>query len=101
MEEKAPAEPLDMLCEPDNARAFNAAARQHLPGFHALAKALHQRGMVAGLRGATLRDTATADAHHARTAHLRAQPVTSNASVEADLRQWYADAGLKYPHGGR
>lgn len=55
MEEKAchqPAKPL--TCGPENVADFNARLRTDLPGLFDLAKALHQRGMIDGLRGARI-----------------------------------------------
>jgi len=84
-----------------SARQFNERLRTQLPVAHSLAKALHGLGMLPGLRGATITDPATAQARDAALDHKRVTPSISTASVEASLRKWYADAGLKYPHGGR
>lgn len=43
-----------MVCGPENVQAFNARLRAELPEFHAFAKALHERGMIDGLRGARI-----------------------------------------------
>lgn len=82
----ASAERLDMECTADNAREFNAALRERLPELHAMAKAFHERGMLPGLRGATLRDNATADERLAQSAHKRAVPVESTESIDRRLK---------------
>ncbi|MDD5271383.1 MAG: hypothetical protein PHU14_01565 [Methylovulum sp.] len=43
-----------IICGEDNVKSFNGLLRQHAPEFHALAKLLHQAGLIDGLRGATL-----------------------------------------------
>ena len=83
---KAGAERLDMECTAYNAREFNAALRDRLPELHDLAKAFHARGMLPGLRGATLRDNATADERLAQSAHKRAVPTESTASIGRRLK---------------
>ena len=52
-EEKASAE-AGMQCNPTNLAAFNARLRAELPEAYDLAKALHQLGMIDGLRGARI-----------------------------------------------
>lgn len=88
-----------MVCEEDNVAQFNAALKAHAPDAHALAAALYRGGMVSGLAGASIRSTAAAQERDRVTDDNRAVPVLGGASVERGLRQWYADAGLKYPHG--
>lgn len=51
-EKEAPA--LAITCGPENVAEFNARLRTELPEFHAFAKALHERGMIDGLRGARI-----------------------------------------------
>lgn len=41
-------------CTAENAAEFNARLREYMPDFHALAAALHRRGMVNGLRNARI-----------------------------------------------
>lgn len=41
-------------CTADNAAEFNGQLRECMPEFHALAAALHRRGMIDGLRNARL-----------------------------------------------
>lgn len=43
-----------IACGPENVIEFNAALRASLPAAHSLARALHQRGMIDGLRGARI-----------------------------------------------
>lgn len=43
-----------IICGEENVKAFQAELRQHLPGFHSLAKDLYQSGLIVGLRGATI-----------------------------------------------
>lgn len=43
-----------IICSADNAAEFNARLRSELPEAFALAKALHQLGMLDGLAGARL-----------------------------------------------
>lgn len=43
-----------ITCGPENVQHFNARLRAELPEFHAFAKALHERGMIDGLRGARI-----------------------------------------------
>ncbi len=43
-----------IVCGPENIREFNARLRTELPAFHALAKRLHQAGLISGLAGATI-----------------------------------------------
>lgn len=90
-----------MVCEADNVAQFNAAMRQHAPAAHALAGAFFRLGMIDGLAGASIRSTQAAQAREKATEDKRAIPVLGGASVERSLRQWYDDAGLKYPHGNK
>lgn len=41
-------------CTTENAAEFNARLREYMPDFHALAAALHRRGMIDGLRNARI-----------------------------------------------
>lgn len=43
-----------LLCTPENVREFNATLRQELPGAHDLVRALMERGLMDGLRGARI-----------------------------------------------
>jgi hypothetical protein len=43
-----------ITCGPENVAAFNARLRAELPEFHEFAKALHDQGMIDGLRGARI-----------------------------------------------
>lgn len=58
MEAESPSQPANVgpaiTCGPDNVAHFNARLRTALPEFAAFAKALHERGMIDGLRGARI-----------------------------------------------
>jgi hypothetical protein len=43
-----------ITCGPDNIDSFKTEMRQHCPEFYDLAVTLYKRGMLTGLRGATL-----------------------------------------------
>ena len=47
-----------MYCGNDNVQAFNRRLRESFPAFHALAKELHQAGLIDGLRGASIESLA-------------------------------------------
>lgn len=58
MEAESPVQPANVgpaiTCGPENVAHFNARLRTELPEFAVFAKALHERGMIDGLRGARL-----------------------------------------------
>lgn len=77
----------EILCTPENAREFNAALREALPGAHDLARALHKAGLIDGLRGARIRPVGAEN--HAALVAVR--PALSAASESRRLdREWAA-----------
>jgi len=78
----------ELFCHEDNVVEFNAALRAH-PELRAFAAALHQAGMIDGLRGARLRP---ADAPRPE------QGVTPVLSEAAETR--LADLAWKRTQGG-
>lgn len=65
----------ELFCHEGNVGEFNAALREH-PDLRAFAAALHQAGMIDGLRGARLRP---ADAPHPESLQ-GVTPVLSDAA---------------------
>lgn len=77
-EQKAPA----IACGPENVQSFNARLRAELPEFHAFAKALRERGMIDGLRGARIGPVGSLE--------QRGVTPTASPAVESRLadREW-------------
>lgn len=74
----------ELFCHEGNVGEFNAALREH-PDLRAFAAALHQAGMIDGLRGARLRP---ADAPRPENLH-GVTPVLSDAAERRLADLWW------------
>ena len=79
------------VCHPENVTQFNADLRETLPEAHALAREMHKRGMIDGLRGARIADKAAAEAETG----VAVMPVLSQAAESRLADLWWARE-----HGG-
>lgn len=74
------------LCGPENVATFNAALRERLPAFHALAKELLRVGLINGLRGVSLESLG-----HGDPKALSALPVAFSSRFCHECIYWHAD----------
>lgn len=76
-----PAKGQVVTCGPENVAEFNARLRAEMPELYALAKALHERGMIDGLGGARIGPLGALPAG--------VQPVTSAEAEKGRMdREW-------------
>lgn len=79
------------VCHPENVAQFNAELRETLPEAHELAREMHKRGMVDGMRGARI---------SGKSAHDTATGVAVMPVLGAAAESRLADLWWARDHGG-